>query len=430
MESRDRELCWVTVEELLRSPPFPPRREDRPPEELVSSVRILGVLSPALVRPTDGGLQLVCGLRRLHAARAAGLVRVPCLVSLLDDVQAIRCFLSENGCRRSRDDRELEESLALMKSLRDASDGGSATVPSPLQGAENGLPHASSHPSRESEGSTGFSGVDRLDVSAKLASSRRLLDDVHELLPRRREVEDVVERTRVFFDEVRRLRRVDVSTAMAIVDDLIATGSDTRVLRPQDVYRGDHSRWLAPHSVLSASFSLALAPSGCSRAQRRVYGLAGLLHDIGMAFFEGKDYVSSPRVLTVDQRAELRRHVWLGDALLSDLEPDLAGVADAARDHHERADGSGYPRGLRGDEISVLTRVTTIADVYAALVGPRPHRSCRPAADALEEAAKVETISGCDSVLASRLGRLLDQGAAAAAVTPTALEDTRSAHAT
>ena len=360
MESRDQQLCWVTIEALLETTPFPPRREERPPEDLVTSIRIVGVLSPVLARPTDEGLQLVCGFRRLHAARAAGLLRVPCLVSSFDDVEAIRCFLSENNCRRSRDDRELEESLELMKRLRDAGEAGEVAVSRAAEERElEPRDKTVMLPPDELREVNDRLGVAEREVEATLSSSRLPLDGVDARRPARWEVEDLVDWTRGFLDEVRRLRKVDVTVALSIVDEIIGIQNDTRVLRPQDVYRGDDRRWLAPHSVLSASLNLALAPDGSTGEERRMYALAGLLHDVGMVFFEGKDYVTSARVLTADQRSELRRHTWLGHALLSDLDPALEEIALAARDHHERAEGEGCTTGFLAKE----NLVTLIIDV-------------------------------------------------------------------
>ncbi|MEW6574020.1 MAG: HD domain-containing phosphohydrolase, partial [Bacillota bacterium] len=68
---------------------------------------------------------------------------------------------------------------------------------------------------------------------------------------------------------------------------------------------------------------------------------------------------------------------------LSSLE--LAPVAELIRQHHERWNGKGYPRGLRGEEIHILSRILAIADAYDAMTSDRPHRPALPPEEALKE---------------------------------------------
>ena len=425
MDSRDQQLCWVEIDDLLKNEPFPPRRQERPSEDLVSSTRIHGTISPVFARPTSAGLQLVCGCRRVQAARAAGVRRVPCLVRSLEDSEAIRCYLAENDCRRELDDEQLGEVLDRLKRLRDA--GEVEALP-----ARDGRVDAAVSVDIEEEKTLVLKPGDVGEVPGRFTTGRCIEESSsgNQLAagsrvanadtlptagaegkgPARWEVVDLVEWTREFFRQTRVQRKVVLVVARAIADELIGIQDDTRPLQPSDVYRERETTWLVPHSVLVASLNLALAPAGAGSHERRLYALAGLLHDIGMIFFEGKDLLTTTRELNFEQRAELRRHSWLGHALLSDLPAEFADVAFAARDHHERADGGGYPQGLRGDAICPVARVTAITDVYAALVGPRPHRSCMGSTEALECLVRNHGFSGCDAELASRLNRLLRVG--------------------
>ena len=73
--------------------------------------------------------------------------------------------------------------------------------------------------------------------------------------------------------------------------------------------------------------------------------------------------------------AEIRKHPEAGERLLGELGGFPPGVRRLVLDHHERLDGSGYPRGLRGDELDVETRILAVCDVYDALVSDRVYRA-------------------------------------------------------
>ena len=86
-----------------------------------------------------------------------------------------------------------------------------------------------------------------------------------------------------------------------------------------------------------------------------------------------------PEALTADERRVVESHTKYGAELLLWLFPTIAGpLAAAVATHHERADGTGYPNGLTGDDLPALGRLLRVADVYAALGEERPHR---PASD-------------------------------------------------
>jgi HD-GYP domain-containing protein (c-di-GMP phosphodiesterase class II) len=104
---------------------------------------------------------------------------------------------------------------------------------------------------------------------------------------------------------------------------------------------------------------------------------AALVHDIGMIGVPSSVWDERAE-WSVSQRERARTHPYLTERMLART-PLLAQVGQWAALHHERLDGSGYPRGLRGDAISLPARILGAADVYNALRQPRPHR---PALDA------------------------------------------------
>jgi HD-GYP domain-containing protein (c-di-GMP phosphodiesterase class II) len=130
--------------------------------------------------------------------------------------------------------------------------------------------------------------------------------------------------------------------------------------------RAGHSRTVA---MLVRKMSQAL---GWAPERVRGMELAGLLHDIGLLSLP-VDLLASTGELDDAARRLLQTHP---DASAEILEPlSRVGVPVAAvRAHHERLDGSGYPRGLRGRQIPVGAELLAVADVYAALTADRPHR--------------------------------------------------------
>jgi HD-GYP domain-containing protein (c-di-GMP phosphodiesterase class II) len=107
---------------------------------------------------------------------------------------------------------------------------------------------------------------------------------------------------------------------------------------------------------------------------------AGLVHDIGMIGIPSSVW-DEPGEWSVPQRERARTHPYLTERMLART-PLLARVGHCAALHHERLDGSGYPHGLRGGAISLPARILGAADVYNALLQPRPHRPALQAPDA------------------------------------------------
>lgn len=102
--------------------------------------------------------------------------------------------------------------------------------------------------------------------------------------------------------------------------------------------------------------------------------LASLLHDVGKIAIPDR-LLLKPGPLTLDERAQMEHHTVIGHGLLSNSpSPLLALAAEVALHHHERWDGFGYPHGLLGEQIPLVARIVTVADVYDALTSDRPYR--------------------------------------------------------
>jgi response regulator RpfG family c-di-GMP phosphodiesterase len=107
--------------------------------------------------------------------------------------------------------------------------------------------------------------------------------------------------------------------------------------------------------------------------------LAAALHDVGKIGIPDL-VLLKPGQLTPEEVALMKTHTTIGARVLSGSRSRLMQTAEViALNHHERWDGAGYPRSLRGDEIPVAARVVSLADVVDALGSDRPYRSAWPA---------------------------------------------------
>jgi HD-GYP domain-containing protein (c-di-GMP phosphodiesterase class II) len=109
---------------------------------------------------------------------------------------------------------------------------------------------------------------------------------------------------------------------------------------------------------------------------------AGLLHDVGMLSVP-EAILSTPRRLEPEELAMLRSHPEHG-AELTRTANFGSGVQAAIRSHHERVDGTGYPDGLVGDAIPIVSRILSVCDAFVALISDRPHRPRVSEDEALE----------------------------------------------
>ena len=113
----------------------------------------------------------------------------------------------------------------------------------------------------------------------------------------------------------------------------------------------------------------------------RVLARAGLLHDVGKIGIPDA-VLSKPGPLDDGEWAMIKRHPELGVEILSRINT-LRREADVVAAHHERMDGSGYPRGLRGTEIPIEARIIAVADTYDVLISDRPYRKARTGAESV-----------------------------------------------
>lgn len=174
-----------------------------------------------------------------------------------------------------------------------------------------------------------------------------------------------------------RLRRQHISTITAV----------TSAVDARDPYT-------LGHSVRVGRLAAALGRQlGLSEEVSREIEIGGYLHDIGKIGVKD-NILLKPGPLTTEERVGIDTHTLVACRILESVELSPE-VWDFVRSHHERLDGSGYPDGLRGQELSPVARIAAVADMYDAMTSDRPYKAALNPETALAD-------------LKSQAGRLLD----------------------
>ncbi len=150
-----------------------------------------------------------------------------------------------------------------------------------------------------------------------------------------------------------------------------------RTMDARDTYTAGHSERIAE---LAEAVAQRL---GCSEDDIRDIRWGALLHDIGKIGVPD-EILRKPGPLTEAEQLVMRQHPVIGESILAPTER-MRGVARIVRHHQELWDGSGYPDGLRGEEIPLGARILAIVDAYSAITDDRPYKDAQPHEDAMEE---------------------------------------------
>jgi len=167
---------------------------------------------------------------------------------------------------------------------------------------------------------------------------------------------------------------IPIIIAVLVMVDLLAM---VKVLEERDAYTKGHSERVANYATM-----LAKAVGMKGKAIERIR-LAGFLHDIGKIGIPDR-ILNKPSHLTSDEFEEIKSHPVRGVEIISNLS-HLRDIVPWILHHHEAWDGSGYPKGLKMEEIPIEARILAVADVYDALTTKRAYRS----AFSKEEAIKI-----------------------------------------
>jgi HD-GYP domain-containing protein (c-di-GMP phosphodiesterase class II) len=177
--------------------------------------------------------------------------------------------------------------------------------------------------------------------------------------------------------------------------------------------------YLRGHSARVARMARAVGIHlGCDEPRLAALELGGALHDLGKLAV-AETILSKPGPLTADEVAAVRRHPGVGARLVV-LDDQLRAAVPGVLYHHERWDGSGYPRGRARSEIPFEARVLAVVDAFDAMISDRPYRAALTAERAIEE---VDRCSGTQFDPEVALGFLetWSSGALEAAASPRAV---------
>ena len=175
-------------------------------------------------------------------------------------------------------------------------------------------------------------------------------------------------------DEIRLGNSVNTPAAKETVSncvDSVIQNPDAMLLlsrlKNKDEYTSEHSLNVA---IVSIAFGRHL---GMDRDQLNEIGLCGMLHDMGK-IVTPQEVLNKPGRLEGEEIEIMKRHPADGREILMSSSGIHDSVIDVAYGHHERLDGSGYPRGLESDKLSLYTKMVTIADVFDAVTSDRVYR--------------------------------------------------------
>ncbi len=187
-----------------------------------------------------------------------------------------------------------------------------------------------------------------------------------------------------------RLEDANVSFAVALVTALEAS----------DAYTAGHSRAVAIYCRDIAQ-RMDLSAADCDRAF-----LCGLVHDIGKVGLP-VTLLGKNGPLTLEERRQMQEHSVIGERILREVAA-YDDIATVVRHHHERIDGEGYPDGIHGDEIPLLSRIIAVADAYNAMTSNRPYREAMAPrvarmrlAQAVENQFDTSVVAAFEAILAS-----------------------------
>ena len=165
-------------------------------------------------------------------------------------------------------------------------------------------------------------------------------------------------------------------------------------------------RYTAGHSAAVAIYARDISRRmGLSEEEQQLVHLCGLVHDVGKIGLP-VGLLEKKGALSLDERRQMEQHAIIGERILSNVE-DYEEIATIVRHHHERMDGLGYPDGLAGDEIPILSRVIAVADAYNAMTSDRPYRDAMPSrvarlrlAQAVESQFDTGVVAAFEAILA------------------------------
>jgi putative nucleotidyltransferase with HDIG domain len=168
---------------------------------------------------------------------------------------------------------------------------------------------------------------------------------------------------------------MESSCSEALASDFQKLSAINSALKTKDQYTEGHARRVALYAMRLAH------RLGLPSEEIRNIGIGGLLHDIGKIGLSDRIFSNQTDQLAGELLAEVRRHPDIGVSLLKGID-SLLPVLDYIHYHHERMDGSGYPFGLKSDDIPLGARIISVVDCFDAITTDRPYQKRKTCAEA------------------------------------------------
>jgi putative nucleotidyltransferase with HDIG domain len=223
-----------------------------------------------------------------------------------------------------------------------------------------------------------------IDKLAAPAHGRRGAPLKLEIVKAKRFITEAEKTTRRLMDDVKLGKQIDMQQVESLVDRMtqsVLNSKDALIslarIKNKDEYTYMHSLAV---SALCISFAEHL---GFDAKKVRQIGIGGLLHDIGKVKVP-TEILNKPGPLTEKEFEFMKQHVAHGNCILQQTRIDEGSVCVTAH-HHERLDGTGYPDGLKGDQISLFGQMAAVVDIYDALTSERCYKKSMPPTQALRK---------------------------------------------
>ena len=190
------------------------------------------------------------------------------------------------------------------------------------------------------------------------------------------------------FQEARMGKAVDTANAQKLVEEINDSVSRNpgALISLARLKTADDYTYM--HSVAVCALMIALSKQlGLSEQETRRAGIAGLLHDLGKALMP-MEVLNKPGKLTDEEFAIIKKHPAEGHRLLLGNSGADEMMLDVVLHHHEKIDGTGYPKGLKVEEISLFAKMGAVCDVYDAITSNRPYKAGWPPSESLRKMAE------------------------------------------
>jgi PAS domain S-box-containing protein len=215
-----------------------------------------------------------------------------------------------------------------------------------------------------------FCGVDGSTLAVEVTATSFLSDGNLDILVFGHDVSFRERANATIQDYVQKLEKAMIATTAAV----------SQMVELRDPYTAGHERRVG---IMAADIAREM---GLDENVQRGLQIAGALHDVGKITVPS-EILTKPGRLTSVEYELVKQHAEQGYLVLSQVEFPWP-IADVAYQHHERIDGSGYPRGLKGDAIALEARIVAVANVVESVSSHRPYRPARGIAVALDEIEK------------------------------------------